>query len=65
MSPKVQEAVELIELVELLPKKQQALIFELVISMLPPDDIATPEDLADIAEARAELARGEVIWEEC
>lgn len=58
MSPKTQE---LTELVELLPEKQQTLILELVISLLPNDDILTPEDLADIAEARAEYARGECI----
>lgn len=49
---------QLSDLVELLPEKEQTLILELVIRLLP-DDIATDEDLADIAEARAEYMRGE------
>jgi len=51
------------ELVELLPEKKQALILELVINMLPddPDDILTPEDLAAIAKADEEFARGEYV----
>lgn len=55
MTPAVKQ---LSDLVELLPEKEQTLILELVIRLLP-DDIATDEDLVDIAEARAEYMRGE------
>lgn len=51
---------QLSKLVELLPEEEQALVFELVIRLLP-DDVATPEDLADIAEARTEYACGETV----
>lgn len=48
----------LTELVELLPEDEQIILIQLVIKLLP-DDVATDEDLADIAQARAEYARGE------
>jgi len=59
MSPKAQE---LAKLIEKLPKKQQTLIFELVITLLPDDsDILTSEDLADNGQARLEYSRGECV----
>lgn len=51
---------QLSELVGLLPEEEQTLVLELVIRLLP-DNVATPEDLADIAEARAEYVRGETV----
>lgn len=50
----------LAELVELLPEDEQIIILQLVIKLLP-DDVATDEDLKDIAQARAEYARGECV----
>jgi hypothetical protein len=47
--------------VEQMPEKRQSLILELVKTMIPPDDILTDEDIADIEQARAEFARGETI----
>lgn len=55
-----QTARQLTELVELLPEEEQGIILSLVVRLLP-DDVATAEDLADIAEARAGLARGEYV----
>ncbi len=48
---------KLVDAVELLSEREQELIFELISRMLP-DDVATPQDLADIAQVRAEYARG-------
>jgi hypothetical protein len=53
-------AKQIANMVEMLPVKEQSLIFELV-SRLLPDDMATPEDMKAIEEARAEYARGETI----
>ena len=57
MSPTTQK---LIDMVELLSDREKELICELITRILP-DDVATPEDLADIAQARAEYARGETV----
>lgn len=54
------QTTRLAELVELLPEDEQIIILQLVIKLLP-DDVATAEDLADIAQARAEYARGELL----
>ena len=43
MSPNVKQ---ISDMVELLPDKEQNLIYELVIRLLP-DDVATREDIAD------------------
>jgi len=51
-------------LVEQMPKKNQILVFELVQTMVSPDDILTSEDIADIKQARAEFARGECVRHE-
>ena len=47
-------------IVEQLPEAEQRLVFELV-KRISPDDILSPEDIADIEEARAEYAKGETI----
>ena len=47
-------------IVEQLPEAEQLLILELV-RRINPDDVLTPEDIADIQEARAEYARGETV----
>ena len=57
MSPSVKQITDA---VELLPEKEQSLIYELIIRLLP-DDIATKEDIEDIKQARSEYARGETI----
>jgi hypothetical protein len=51
---------QITHIVEQLPDVEQRLVFELV-KRISPDDILTLEDLADIAQARAEYARGETI----
>lgn len=57
MSPNVKQITDA---VELLSEKEQNLIYELIIRLLP-DDIATKKDIADIEQARAEYACGEAI----
>ena len=47
-------------IVEQLPEVEQRLVFELV-KRICPDDILSPEDIADIEEARAEYAKGETV----
>ena len=51
-------------IIEQMPKKKQMLVFELVKTMVSPDDILTDEDIADINQARAEFARGETVAHE-
>ena len=48
-------------IIEQLPEKNQKLVFELVKTMVSPDDILSNEDIADIRQARVEYARGETI----
>jgi len=50
-------------MVEHLHESEQALLFEIVKRFLP-DDVATPDDLADIAAARDEYRRGTTISDE-
>ena len=57
MSPNTSK---LVDVMEQLSEREQELIFELAVRLLP-DDVATPADLADIAQARAEYERGETI----
>lgn len=45
-------------LIELIPDEDKPTIFN-VLSHFVPDDVASPEDLADIKQARDEYARGE------
>ena len=51
-------------IIEQMPEKNQMLVFELVKTMVSPDDILTDEDIADIKQARAEFARGEYVHHE-
>lgn len=51
-------------IVEQMPEKRQALVLELVKTMISPDDVLTDEDITDIEQARAEYARGETIRHE-
>ena len=53
-------ARKIADMVELLPEHEQGLILDLV-SRLIPDDVATPQDLADIEEARRDYANGETV----
>ena len=50
--------------VEQMPEKNQAILLELVKTMISPDDVLTDEDVADIKQARAEFARGEYVRHE-
>jgi hypothetical protein len=45
-------------MVEQLQESEQKLLYEIV-KRFRPDDVATPEDLADITAAREEYRRGE------
>jgi len=47
-----------------MPKENQALVLELVKTMVSPDDVLTDGDIADIKKARAEFARGEFVRHE-
>jgi 2-phospho-L-lactate guanylyltransferase (CobY/MobA/RfbA family) len=49
-------------MVEHLQEPEQVLVFEIIKRFLP-DDVATPEDLSDIALAREEHLQGETIKE--
>jgi len=40
------------------------LVFELMKAMVSPDDILTDEDIADIKQARSDIARGEYVRHE-
>jgi len=51
-------------IVEQMPENKQTLIFELVKTMVSPDDFLSDEDIADIQRARAEFARGEYVLHE-
>jgi len=51
-------------IVEQMPEKKQTLVFELVKTMISPDDILSDEDIADIERAHAEIARGEYVRHE-
>ena len=53
-------AVQINKLVEQLPKSEQMLVLEIVKRFIP-DDMATPDDLADIAKAREEYRRGKTV----
>ncbi|MCL2359938.1 MAG: phosphoribosylaminoimidazolesuccinocarboxamide synthase [Candidatus Bathyarchaeota archaeon] len=48
------------EIFDLLPKRKQDLIYELMINLIP-DDIATPELIEDHEIAMAEYLRGETV----
>jgi len=54
-------AKQISSVVEQLPERSQAIILELVNTMISSDDILTDEDVADIKQAREEYARGDVV----
>ena len=54
---------QLVNLIDCLPEQEQLLVFEIVRRFIP-DDVATPEDLADIKRADEEFERGEFVREE-
>ncbi|MCL2388054.1 MAG: hypothetical protein FWC89_10980 [Defluviitaleaceae bacterium] len=54
---------QLVDMIDLLHESEQALLLEIVKRFMP-DDIATKEDLEDIAIAKAEYARGEFLRED-
>ena len=49
---------QLVDMIDCLPEQEQLLVFEIVKRFIP-DDVATPEDLADIKRANEEFERGE------
>ncbi len=51
---------QLVGVIDCLPETEQSLLLEIARRFLS-DDMATPDDLAAIREARAEYARGETI----
>ncbi len=51
---------QLVSVIDCLPEVEQSLLLEIARRFLP-DDLAAPEDLADIRQARAEYARGQTI----
>jgi len=51
------------QLYEQLGEREQSIIAELILRLLP-DDVATPADLAAIAKAQAEYERGEFVRHE-
>jgi hypothetical protein len=53
-------AMQIHHIAERLEAPEQALVLELVKRLLP-DDVATAEDIRDIAMARKELALGNVV----
>ncbi|MDR2166748.1 MAG: hypothetical protein LBE35_02720 [Clostridiales bacterium] len=52
------------EIVEQMPERKQGILFELVQTMLSPDDTLSEKDINDIKQARAEFARGEYVLHE-
>ena len=57
-------AQQISTIVEQLPERNQALVLELVKTMVSSNDILTDEDIADIKQARAEFERGEFVRHE-
>ncbi len=51
---------QLVEMIDCLPEQEQVLVFEIVKRFVP-DDVATPDDLRAIQEAREEYAQGETV----
>lgn len=51
---------QLVGVIDCLPETEQSLLLEIARRFLP-DDIAAPDDLEAIQEARAEYARGQTI----
>ena len=53
-------AMQINHMVEQLQESEQSLVLEIVRRFLP-DDVATPDELLAIADARAEYWRGETV----
>ena len=51
---------QLVGVIDCLPEAEQSLLLEIARRFLP-DDIATPDDLNAVREARAEYARGRTV----
>lgn len=51
---------QLVGVIDCLPETEQSLLLEIARRFLP-DDVATPEDLADIRRARVEYANGQTV----
>lgn len=51
---------QLVQVIDCLPETEQSLLLEIANRFLG-DDIATPQDLADIAAARADYAAGQTV----
>ncbi len=54
---------QLVGVIDCLPETEQSLLLEIARRFLP-DDVATPDDLRAIGEARAEYSRGETVSHE-
>ncbi|MCL2573960.1 MAG: hypothetical protein FWE34_05335 [Defluviitaleaceae bacterium] len=54
------QVAQAFEAFNLLPETEQHLVYQLMVWLVP-DDIATPEDLRDIAIANQELADGKAV----
>jgi hypothetical protein len=57
-------AQQISSIIEQMPPKKQTLVFELVKTMVSPDDILSEDDIADIQQARSEFSRGEFVKHE-
>ena len=51
---------QLVGVIDCLPEAEQSLLLEIARRFLP-DDVATPDDLNAVREARAEYARGQTV----
>ena len=51
---------QLVAVIDCLPEQEQFLLFEIAKRFIV-DDVATPDDLKDIREARIEFSNGETI----
>lgn len=54
---------QLEQVIPYLSDREQSLLLEIALRFLP-DDIATPQDLIDLAAADEEYARGEIVRHE-
>lgn len=51
---------QLVDVIDCLPETEQSLLLEIARRFLP-DDVATPDDIEAIREARAEYAKGQTV----
>jgi len=51
---------QLVGVIDCLPEVEQSLLLEIARRFLP-DDVATPDDLEDIRQARTEYASGQTV----